>query len=146
MHPPMFTLTAEPLDTEHWLHILELKFQLLTVTEEQKVRFAAQQLLGSSSAWWDTFNAMQWVDHRVTWQEFIAAFKEYYIPAGVLNRKLTEFLDLKQGSMSVIEYVNKFNHLTQYTRIHVDTDEKNRDNFYRGLSCILKKELYTRGY
>ena len=67
MHPPMFTPTAEPPDAEHWLHILEQKFQLLTVTEEQKVRFAAQQLLGSAIAWWDTFNAMQPVDHRVTW-------------------------------------------------------------------------------
>jgi len=70
-------------------------FQLLTVTEEQKVRFTAQQLLGSASAWWDTFNAMQMVEHRVTWQEFTVAFREYYILAGVLNWKLTEFLDLK---------------------------------------------------
>jgi hypothetical protein len=31
---------------------------------------------------------MQLVDHRVTWQEFTTAFHEYYIPAGVLNRKL----------------------------------------------------------
>ena len=67
MHPPTFTLTAEPLDAEHWLRILEQKFQLLTMTEEQKVCFAAQQLLGSASAWWDMFNAMQWVDHCVTW-------------------------------------------------------------------------------
>jgi hypothetical protein len=59
------------------------------------VRFAAQQLLGSTSAWWDFFNAMQLVDHRVTWQEFTTAFRKYYIPVGVLNRKLSEFLDLK---------------------------------------------------
>ena len=58
------------------------------------------------------FNAMQLVDHRVTWQGFTTALREYYIPAGVLNRKLTEFLDLKQGSMSVMDYVNKFNHLS----------------------------------
>ena len=47
----------------------------------------------------------------MTWQEFTAAFKEYDIPTGVLNRKLMEFLDLKQGSMSMMDYVNKFNHL-----------------------------------
>ena len=79
--------------------------------EEQKVRFATQQLLGSASAWWDTFNAMHPVDHRVTWQEFTTTFREYYISTGLLNRKLTEFLDLKQGSMNVMDYVNKFNHL-----------------------------------
>ena len=54
---------------------------------------------------------MQPVDHHVTWQEFTTAFCEYYILAGLLNRKLTEFLDLKQGSMTVMDYVNKFNHL-----------------------------------
>ena len=25
-HPPTFTLTVEPLDVEHWLHIMEQKF------------------------------------------------------------------------------------------------------------------------
>ena len=77
------------------------------------------------------------MDHRVTWQEFIAAFREYYIPSGVLNRKLIEFLDLRQGSMSMMDYVNKFNHLSQYVGTHVDTDEKKRDRFYRGLSYSL---------
>ena len=55
----MFTPTVEPLDAEHWLRILEQKFLLLNMTDEQKVRFAMQELLGSVSAWWDTFNAMQ---------------------------------------------------------------------------------------
>ena len=66
-HPSMFTPTAKPLDMKHWLCILKQKFQLLNVTDEQKVRFAGHQLLGSASAWWDTFNTMQLVDHHVTW-------------------------------------------------------------------------------
>jgi hypothetical protein len=37
---------------------------------------------------------MQSVDHHVTWQEFIAAFRKYYIPVELLNRKVTEFLEL----------------------------------------------------
>ena len=86
------------------------------------------------------------MDHHVTWWEFTTAFRQYYIPAGLLNRKLTKFLDLKQGSMTMMDYVNKFNHLAQYAGTRVDTDERKRDRFYRGLSCILQKELYTRGY
>ena len=84
-HPPTFTPIAEPLDAEHWLHILEQKFLLLNVADEQKVRFAAQQLLGSASAWWDTFHAMQHLDHSATWQEFTTAFREFFIPTGVIN-------------------------------------------------------------
>ena len=45
-----------------------------------------------------------------------------------------------------MDYVNKFNHLSQYAGTHVDTDEKKRDRFYHGLSCSLQKELYTRNY
>ena len=145
-HSPIFTPSTEPLDVEHWLHILEQKFQLLNVTDEQKARFAAQQLLGSASAWWDTFNAMQLVDHHVTWWEFTTAFCLYYIPASLLNKKLSEFLELKQGNMTVMEYVNKFNHLAQYAGTHVDTDGKKMDHFNRGLSYILQEKLYTRGY
>ena len=66
-HPPTFTPTDEPLDAEHWLCILEQKFLLLNVADEQKVRFAAQQLLGFASAWWDTFHAMQQPNHPATW-------------------------------------------------------------------------------
>ena len=73
----------------------------------------------------------------MTWHEFTTAFYEYYIPTGLLNKKLTEFLDLKQGSMTVMDYVNNFNHLAQYVGTHVDTDEKKRDRFYHDLSCIL---------
>ena len=62
-HPPTFTPTAEPLDAEYWLRILEQKFLLLNVTDEQKLHFVGQQLLGSASAWWDTFHAMQQPDH-----------------------------------------------------------------------------------
>jgi hypothetical protein len=97
------------------------------------VRFATQQLLGSASTWCDTFNAMQRVGHPVTWQEFTTSFREYYIHVGVLNRKLFEFLDLKQWSMSMMEYANKFNHLAQYDGTHIDMDEKKMDCLYHDL-------------
>ena len=116
------------------------------MTDEQKVCFAAHQLLGSASAWWDTFNTMQPVEHHVTWWEFTTAFYQYYIPVGLLNRKLSEVLELKQGNMTVMEYVNKFNHLAQYVGTHVDTDKKKIDHFNCGLSCILQEKLYTGGY
>ena len=88
---------------------------------------------------------MQPMDHHVTWWEFTTTFRQYYIPAGLLNRKLFEFLELKQGNMTMMEYVYKFNHLTQYVGTHVDTDEK-MDHFSCCLSYILQEKLYTGGY
>ena len=45
-----------------------------------------------------------------------------------------------------MDYVNKFNHLSQYTGIHVDTNKKKRDRFYRGRSYNLQERLYTGNY
>ena len=45
-----------------------------------------------------------------------------------------------------MDYVNKFNHLSQYAGIHVDTDKKKKDRFFRGLSYILQEKLYTTNY
>jgi hypothetical protein len=39
-HPPLFTEAGEPLDTDHWLRVIESKFGLLRCTEEQKTLFA----------------------------------------------------------------------------------------------------------
>ena len=44
-----------------------------------------------------------------------------------------------------MDYVNKFNHLSQYASIHVDTDDK-KDCFFRGLSFILQEKMYTANY
>ena len=45
-----------------------------------------------------------------------------------------------------MDYVNKFNHLSQYVGIHVDTDKKKKDRFFHGLSYILQEKLYTANY
>jgi hypothetical protein len=54
--------------------------------------FAAQQLRGPASTWWGNFMAIQPDNHQVTWNEFKAAFREHYIPEGVLHMKQEEFM------------------------------------------------------
>jgi hypothetical protein len=48
---PTFTGASEPLKADHWLRTIESKFNLLKCTENQKIMFAAQQLLGDARAW-----------------------------------------------------------------------------------------------
>ena len=43
-------------------------------------------------------------------------------------------------------YVNKFNHLAQYAASQVDTDDKKKDRFFRGLAPLLQEKLYTANY
>jgi hypothetical protein len=60
-----------------------------------------------------------------------------------MDRKLIEFLALTQGNRTVLQYAQAFNDLCQYARYHVDTDEKKRDRFRRGLSTKLRDRLNT---
>jgi hypothetical protein len=66
-------------------------------------------------------------NHQVSWNEFCTAFPECHISAGIMCRKLWEFLDLQQGTDSVYEYIKKFNY----------TDDKKVELFRKGLSLPL---------
>jgi hypothetical protein len=83
---------------------VESKFPLLNgeCSDAAKVRFATQQLRGPARTWWDHFLAMQPADHVVEWGEFKTAFRGYHIPAGIMDRKLNEFLALTLGSRTVL--------------------------------------------
>jgi hypothetical protein len=141
----LFTRAEDPLEADVWLRVVESKFPLLhgVCSEVTKVRFATQQLRGPTRTWWDHFLAMQPDDREVEWREFKAAFRGHHIPAGIMDRKLNEFLALTQGNRTVLQYAQAFNDLCQYAGYHADTNEKKRDRFRRGLSTKLLDHLNT---
>jgi hypothetical protein len=112
--PPLFIKAEEPLEADEWVRVMEQKFRLIRCIETQKPLFAAQQLRGPASTWWAKFSAIQPAGHQITWEEFKLAFREHYVLEGVLHMKQEEFIRLKQGGDTVMQYLNKFNHLSQY--------------------------------
>src|SRR5688572_17330113 len=122
---------------------MEQKFGLIHCIETQKPLFAAQQLRGPASTWWGNFVAVQPAGHQVTWDEFKLAFREHYVPEGVLHLKQEEFMKLKQGGDTVNQYLNKFNHLSQYAIDQVNTDLKKKNCFMRGLNDRLQRKMAT---
>jgi hypothetical protein len=85
--------------------------------------------------------ATQPAGHQVTWDEFKLVFREHYILEGVLHMKQEEFMKLKQGGDTVMQYLNKFNHLSQYAFDQVNTDLKKRNCFMRGLNDRLQWKM-----
>ena len=84
---------------------------------------------------------MQPVGHIISWEEFRNAFRTHHIPEGLIERKLNEFLALNQGTRTVLQYAQAFNHLCQYAGHHANIDSKKRDRFRRGLTTKLKERL-----
>ena len=143
-HPPVFSKAEDPLEADSWLRLMEVKFELIACTEEQKALFAAHQLRGPAASWWDTYLAMQPAGRQIPWTEFREAFRAHHIPSSVMKIKMREFLSLKQGSKSIREYVQAFNHLARYAPSHVDTDAKKKECFIEGMSPKLRSRLGRR--
>jgi hypothetical protein len=112
--PLLFIKEEEPLEVDEWVRVTEQKFGLIRCIETQKPLFVAQQLRGPASTWWANFSAIQPVGHQITWDEIKLAFREHYVLEGVLQMKLEEFIRIRQGGDTVMQYLNKFNHLSQY--------------------------------
>ena len=90
--PPLFHKADDPLEADACICTIEDKFSILNCTEMDKVAFAAQQLRGPAKIWWVNHKALLPAGTRLTWDEFVAAFKAHHIPTSLMRRKMAEFL------------------------------------------------------
>jgi hypothetical protein len=82
----------------------------------------------------------------ITWNEFKAHFRTHYVPCGTIKLKWKEFADLKQGGMTVNEYLNSFIQLSRYAPDNINTDEKKHDVFLSGLNDDIQFQLLNTDY
>jgi hypothetical protein len=145
-HPTTFSQAKDPMDAEDWLKGVEKKLVIAQCTDREKVLFAVHQLYGTVANWWETYcNAHVNVD-TITWNEFKARFRTHYVPHGTMKLKKKLFTDLKQGGMTVNEYLNSFIQLSRYAPDDIDTDEKKHDMFLNGLKDNIQFQLLNTDY
>jgi hypothetical protein len=68
------------------------------------------------------------------WNEFKAHFCTHYVSRGTMKLKKKEFINLKQGSLPVNEYLNSFIQLARYAPYDINMDQKKHDMFLNGLN------------
>jgi len=64
----------------------------------------------------------------------------------VVELNQDEFLNLKQGSVSVCEYCNHFTQLSHYAPEEVNNDAKKQNHFLKGLNDGVQLQLMTVVY
>jgi hypothetical protein len=84
-------------------------------------------LEGPAADWWDAYVEAHEETKNINWQEFRNSFRTHHVSFGMMKLTKKEFEDLKQGSMSVNEYVTQFTQLSRYAPDDVDTNEKKQD-------------------
>jgi hypothetical protein len=128
----MYSHSIEPLDADDWLKTIDKKLQVFQCTNQERVLFASHQLVGPAVDWWDTYVKAHEEPETINWQEFRNNFRTHHVPLGVMKLKKKEFEDLKQGSMTVSEYVTHSTQLFHYALDSMDMDEKKKDWFHNG--------------
>jgi hypothetical protein len=110
------------------------------------VLYTAGCLEGLAAEWWNAYTVAHAAPNTITWQEFRDSFRAHHIPSGVIKLKKREFLALKQGNMSVNEYLDKFTQLSRYASDEVNTDPKRQERFLDGLIGPLNYQLQSHSF
>lgn len=105
------------------------------------VEFAGHRLQGPAGTWWASYQSRLPEGTVITLKNFCDAFRAHFIPTGLLKINLEQFLKLEQGNKSVLEHTQEFEHLAQYATGFVDTDEKKKDCYMRGLSAKMQDKF-----
>jgi hypothetical protein len=145
-HPPTYSHSVYPLDADDWLKTINKKLNITQCNGREKVLYASGRLEGAAADWWDAYTVAHVAADTITWQEFQEAFRTHHIPSGIIKLKQKEFLALKQGSMSVSEYRDKFTQLSPYAPDEVDTDPKRQERFLDGLIGPLNYQLQSHTF
>jgi hypothetical protein len=69
---------------------------------------ASRQLIGPVADWWDAYMEAHEEPDSINWNEFNVAFRSHHVSQGIMKLKKNEFSNLKEGSMTVSEYVTHF--------------------------------------
>ncbi|TYK09566.1 ty3-gypsy retrotransposon protein [Cucumis melo var. makuwa] len=128
-----------PTKAQMWLTSIETIFRYMKCPEDQKVQRAVFFLEDRGTAWWETAERMLGGDvSKITWEQFKENFYAKFFSANVKHAKLQEFLNLKQGDMTVEQYDAEFDMLSRFSPDVVRDEAARTEKFVRGLRLDLK--------
>ena len=99
-HPPTFKGRRDPMVVDHWFMQNEKVLEAMEITSDAtRIRQAVFQLEGEAQIWWKWARTSRDLE-AMTWAEFQELFMGTYFPE---TAKAQEFLELKQGAMTVMD-------------------------------------------
>jgi hypothetical protein len=134
--PLPFSSAPEPMDAENWLRDTERKLNTVGCSDDEKLRYATYLLSGPATAWWENLLAIQPPRIGITWTQFKQKFRETHVPDSIMELKRREFENLKQNDSPVMRYVREFSVLSCYATDEVDTEEKRKKIFMKGIISL----------
>ena len=102
MSPPKFISTKAEEDPQLFVDEMEIIFEVMHVDEIKGVKLATYQLKNIANQWYaDWEDAKGESAEPTVWGKFVEVFLDRFFPPELRETKAEEFMNLKQGSMSV---------------------------------------------
>ena len=140
-HPPTFTGRGDPIVADHWFMQVEKVLEAMEITfDATRIRLAAFQLEGEAQVWWNWAKTSRDIE-AMTWAEFQELFMGKYFPDTTRHAKAQEFLELKQGTMTVMDYVARFTELARFAEDYVATDMAKVRRFENRLKLSIRGRI-----
>ncbi|GMN19613.1 hypothetical protein TIFTF001_039854 [Ficus carica] len=123
MKAPEFEGPTDPIAADNWLIDIQVILDFMRLTEQEKVLCASFALKKDARHWWMTVQMRRDV-LAMDWQDFVTEFRAMYYNAEILAAQQDEFTSLQQGSMTVMEAVQKFEQLARLCPELVPTEKE----------------------
>ena len=107
--------------------------------------FVVFYLKDKADLWWATVRERQY-EPGFGWNKFKKMIKDHFYPISLQKAKEGEFMQLQQGSMSVLEYALKFMELSRFTLAFVVDERIKMNRFEVGLNPTIKERISVRQY
>ena len=114
------------------MHVEKVLEAMEITSDTTRIRVDAFQLEGEAQVWWNWVKTSRDLE-SMTWAEFHDLFKGKYFPYTTRHAKAQEFLELKQGTMTVLEYVARFTEIARFDDDYVATDMPKVRRFENGI-------------
>ena len=126
---------------DHWFRQTENVLEAMGITSDAaKIGLVAFQLEGESQVWWDWVKTSRDLE-AMAWAEFHGLFMSKYFSVTARHTKAQEFLKLRQGTMSVMEYMARFTELTRFGDDYVATNMAKVRRFENGLKLSIRGKI-----
>ena len=129
------------MGVDHWFMQVEKVLEATEFTSDTtKIRLVAFHLEGKAQVWWKWARTSRDLE-AMTWAEFQELFIGKYFPDTARNAKAQEFLELKQGTMTVMDYVARFTELARFADDYVAMDMAKVRRFENGLKLSIRGRI-----
>ena len=140
-HPLTFTGGGDPIVADHSFRQIERILQAMKITSDTTwIILASFQLKGESQIWWEWVTTSRDLE-TMTWDDFRRLFMGKYFSASAKHTKAREFLELRQGTMTVLEYVARFTELACFGDDYVATNAAKVRKFEDRLKLSIRGKI-----